>query len=47
MTRLCSRFELIEQKSDLIAFLRALTDTNLLDDPRWANPWTQQHKEIR
>ncbi len=28
-----------EQRSDLIAFLRSLTDEALLRDPRFANPW--------
>lgn len=27
------------QRSDLIAFLHTLTDTALLHDPRFANPW--------
>ena len=26
-------------KSDLLAFLRSLTDDELLRDPRFANPW--------
>lgn len=29
-----------EQRDDLIAFLRSLTDEPLLHDPRWSNPWT-------
>jgi hypothetical protein len=28
-----------EQREDLIAFLRSLTDDPLLRDPRFANPW--------
>ncbi len=28
-----------EQREDLIAFLRSLTDESLLHDPRFANPW--------
>lgn len=28
-----------DQRSDLIAFLRTLTDQSLLSDPRFANPW--------
>jgi cytochrome c peroxidase len=27
------------EKRDLIEFLRSLTDTNLLHDPRWSDPW--------
>jgi len=29
----------VEQRDDLIAFLRALTDEELLHDPRLSNPW--------
>jgi len=29
-----------EQKSDLVAFLKTLTDTELLNDARLSNPWT-------
>jgi cytochrome c peroxidase len=29
-----------EQREDLIAFLRSLTDEALLHDPRFSNPWT-------
>jgi cytochrome c peroxidase len=29
----------LEQREDLIAFLRSLTDEPLLHDPRFANPW--------
>ena len=36
-----------EQKADLIAFLIALTDNDLLNDTRFANPWTAQHEEAR
>jgi cytochrome c peroxidase len=28
-----------EQREDLIAFLRSLTDEPLLHDPRFSNPW--------
>lgn len=28
-----------EERSDLIAFLRSLTDEELLRDPRWSDPW--------
>ena len=28
-----------EQRSDLIAFLQSLTDTELLTDARFSNPW--------
>jgi cytochrome c peroxidase len=27
------------EKADLLAFLRSLTDDQLLTDPRWSNPW--------
>ncbi len=30
------------QRADLLAFLDALTDTALLTDPRFANPWTRR-----
>jgi cytochrome c peroxidase len=30
-----------EQRSDLLAFLRALTDEEVLGDKRFANPWRQ------
>ena len=30
------------QRADLLAFLESLTDTALLDDPRWADPWTRR-----
>jgi cytochrome c peroxidase len=32
-----------EQRADLIAFLTTLTDNDLLNDSRFANPWTAQH----
>ena len=35
-----------EQRGDLLAFLNALTDTELLHDPRWANPWTAASNKI-
>ena len=28
-----------EEHADLVAFLQSLTDENLLNDPRWANPF--------
>jgi cytochrome c peroxidase len=28
------------ERSDLVAFLKSLTDDQLLRDPRFANPWT-------
>jgi len=28
-----------EEKSDLVEFLKSLTDQELLRDPRWSNPW--------
>ncbi len=31
-----------EQRADLIAFLRSLTDEELLHDPRFANPWPKR-----
>ncbi|HEX7793628.1 MAG TPA: hypothetical protein VF456_04715, partial [Vicinamibacterales bacterium] len=36
-----------EQKADLIAFLTTLTDNDLLNDTRFANPWTAPHQEAR
>ena len=30
------------QRADLIAFLRSLTDDELLRDPRFANPWSSR-----
>jgi cytochrome c peroxidase len=36
-----------EQKADLVAFLKALTDNDLLKDPRFTNPWTADHEEAR
>jgi cytochrome c peroxidase len=36
-----------EQKADLIAFLITLTDNDLLNDTRFANPWTAPHQEVR
>jgi hypothetical protein len=29
-----------QERRDLVAFLRALTDSSFLRDPRHANPWT-------
>ena len=31
-----------DERADLIAFLRSLTDESVLRDPRFANPWRQQ-----
>ena len=31
-----------DQKRDIVAFLHALTDTRLLYDVRWSNPWSTQ-----
>ncbi len=31
-----------DQKADLVAFLKSLTDEALLHDPRFADPWRQQ-----
>jgi cytochrome c peroxidase len=36
-----------EQKHDLIAFLKTLTDAEFLHDPELANPWTRQGQEVR
>ena len=36
-----------EQRSDVLAFLNALTDDELLHGSRWANPWTGPHEEGR
>jgi len=36
-----------DEKRDLIAFLRTLTDDELLRDPSLANPWPPQHKEAQ
>jgi cytochrome c peroxidase len=32
------------EKHDLIEFLEALTDKDLLDDPRWSDPWVPKDK---
>ena len=32
-------FASADEKSDLIAFLRSLTDSTFLTDPRFSNPW--------
>ena len=34
-----------DQKRDLIAFLETLTDTDLLRDPRFADPWLSSQEE--
>lgn len=34
------------QRADLVAFLRSLTDEELLRDPRFANPWISARKAI-
>jgi cytochrome c peroxidase len=40
------RFPLTEaDKRDLIEFLNALTDRELLSDPRWSNPWPTQEPQ--
>lgn len=31
-----------EEKNDLLAFLRSLTDSSFVTDPRFANPWSAQ-----
>jgi cytochrome c peroxidase len=28
-----------QNRTDLLAFLRSLTDTELIRDPRFSNPW--------
>jgi len=33
-----------EQRADLVAFLRSLTDEALLRDPRFGNSWERQPK---
>jgi cytochrome c peroxidase len=33
-----------DQRSDLIAFLKSLTDDALLHDPRFSDPWTADAK---
>ena len=30
-----------DDRSDLIEFLKTLTDEEMLHDPRWSNPWNQ------
>ena len=35
-----------EQRGDLVAFLRSLTDEVVLSDPRLANPWTNQRAMV-
>jgi cytochrome c peroxidase len=32
------------QRADLVAFLRTLTDEEVLRDPRFANPWVGARK---
>ncbi|HEY7288719.1 MAG TPA: MbnH family di-heme enzyme [Vicinamibacterales bacterium] len=34
-----------DQRSDLIAFLKSLTDDQVLTDPRFSNPWTHETSE--
>lgn len=36
-----------QEKADLIAFLRSLTDRSFLADPRFADPWVHPFKEPR
>jgi cytochrome c peroxidase len=39
-TRILHPFPITDrEKQDLIEFLKALTDQELLHDPRWSNPW--------
>jgi len=33
-----------QERSDLIAFLRSLTDEEFLRDPRFSNPWTEEER---
>jgi cytochrome c peroxidase len=32
-----------QQRADLLAFLKSLTDTEFLNDPRFSDPWVPQH----
>jgi len=36
-----------QNRADLLAFLRALTDEEVLHDPRFANPWEPQRTSVR
>lgn len=36
-----------QEKADLIAFLRSLTDRSFLEDPRFADPWVHPFKDAR
>jgi len=39
-SRILRRFRITEsEKHDLVEFLKALTDQELLRDPRWSDPW--------
>lgn len=41
-------FDLTEQeKADLIAFLRSLTDREFITDPRYSNPWISEVKTVK
>jgi Cu/Ag efflux protein CusF len=35
-----------QEKSDLLAFLKSLTDEEVLRDPRFGDPWEKEHSEI-
>jgi cytochrome c peroxidase len=40
-TRILRQFRLTgSEKHDLIEFLRSLTDTEMIHDPGWSDPWT-------
>jgi cytochrome c peroxidase len=44
-TRILRPFHLTDpEKHDLIEFLESLTDKDLLDDPRWSDPWVPKNK---
>jgi cytochrome c peroxidase len=32
-----------QEKQDLLAFLKSLTDESLLNDPRFSDPWKHKH----
>jgi cytochrome c peroxidase len=41
---LIARIDLSSQeKQDLLAFLKSLTDESLLKDPRFSDPWKHKH----
>ncbi|MBV9506670.1 MAG: di-heme enzyme, partial [Acidobacteriia bacterium] len=47
-THILRRFSLTEgERSDLVAFLKSLTDEELLNDPRWSDPWPKVSAQDR